>query len=432
MSQTGGGGRHVNMRSDEAPPHVVVVGAGLTAAAVAARTRTPVTVLDSRSPGGRARTDHRGGYLMNQGPHALYKAGAGRRVLARLGVKPNGHNPPLGGSLGLTDGRLAPLPINPRGFIGTDRSGPQFARVLARLAATRPSRWAGRSAREWIEDLELRPPAVALTEAVVRVSTYVADIDQLPADLAVAQLRSGLLRGVTYLDGGWATLVDGLVAAASAAGADIRAGTPVSEITGEPGRWQVVTGSGEVISAAAVVLAAGGPAAVRSLLPVTPDWGELGPEVTAACLDLGLCRPGVPFVLGLDEPLYLSPHSPPGQLAPKGGSMVHVMRYGARRASDDRSQLRRLAELDGVRDEDVVTQRFLARMVVTHSLPSPEAGLGGRPTVKSAGVSGLLIAGDWVGPVGWLADASLASGERAGLLAAEAAAARALSRSRAA
>jgi hypothetical protein len=157
----------------------------------------------------------------------------------------------------------------------------------------------------------------------------------------------------------------------------------------------------------------------------------LGPEVTAACLDLGLRRPGVPFVLGLDEPLYLSPHSPPGQLAPKGGSMVHVMRYGARRAGDDRSQLQQLAELDGVRDEDVVTQRFLARMVVTHALPSPELGLGGRPRVASAGVSGLFIAGDWVGPVGWLADASLASGESAGLLAAEAAT-RAASRRRAA
>ena len=34
---------------------------------------------------------------------------------------------------------------------------------------------------------------------------------------------------------------------------------------------------------------------------------------------------------------------------------------------------------------------------------------------------GLFLAGDWVGPDGWLSDASLASGEHAGLLAATAA-----------
>jgi phytoene dehydrogenase-like protein len=408
-------------------PHVVVIGAGLAglaAAATAARAGAAVTVLDTRSPGGRARTDERDGFHVNQGPHALYRGGEGRKVLARLGVGPTGHRPRLRGSRGLIDGELGPLPITPGGLAAGGRTGTQIARVLARIAATDPLRWAGRSAREWIEDLELRPGAEAVTEALIRVTTYVADLDRLPADLALAQARSGLRRGVSYLDGGWQTLVDGLTGSATAAGAVIRPGQAARAVVGRPGAWEVVTasGRGEAITATAVVVASGAPAAARSLLPVDADWGELGPEVTAACLDLGLRRPGPRFVLGIDEPLYLAPHCPPGDLAPEGGGLVHVMRYGARAAGPDRQQLRELAELAGVREDNVAAERFLARMVVTHVLPSPEQGLSGRPPVEVANAPGLFLAGDWVGPVGWLADAALASGERAGRLAAGAAA----------
>ena len=38
--------------------------------------------------------------------------------------------------------------------------------------------------------------------------------------------------------------------------------------------------------------------------------------------------------------------------------------------------------------------------------------------MHDSGLDGVLIAGDWVGPVGWLADGSLASGEAAGAIAA--------------
>lgn len=57
-------------------------------------------------------------------------------------------------------------------------------------------------------------------------------------------------------------------------------------------------------------------------------------------------------------------------------------------------------------------------MVVTHLLPSPERGLAGRPGVAVQGADGIYVAGDWVGQSGWLADAAMASGQRAGLLAA--------------
>jgi hypothetical protein len=180
-----------------------------------------------------------------------------------------------------------------------------------------------------------------------------------------------------------------------------------------------MTVNNERLCAGAVVVAAGGPTAVRNLLPLDPGWGDLGPEVTAACLDLGLCAGRPHIVFGLDAPLYLSPHSPPGNLAPKGGSLVHVLRYGARDGAADRDELRGLASLVGVNDENVAEERFLSRMVVTHALPSPERGLHGRPAVPVNGAPGLFIAGDWVGPVGWLADASMASGHTAGTLASQ-------------
>ena len=61
-------------------------------------------------------------------------------------------------------------------------------------------------------------------------------------------------------------LTRALLARASAAGAQIRRHARVEHVTGGPGAWQVHTDS-EVIGAAAVVVAAGRPAAARRLLP---------------------------------------------------------------------------------------------------------------------------------------------------------------------
>jgi hypothetical protein len=123
-------------------------------------------------------------------------------------------------------------------------------------------------------------------------------------------------------------------------------------------------------------------------------------------------------VFGIDEPLYLSTHGPPASLAPAGQVVVHVLRYGARTADADRAQLWDLARHAAITDDDVVTDRFLHRMVVCHGLPKPGRGLAGRPPVVVPELPGVLLAGDWVGPVGMLADASLASAEQAGRAAA--------------
>lgn len=409
-SQELGRRRHFCMREHDKDP-VVVIGAGLaglTAAATAARAGNRVVVVEAHGGGGRARSNERGGYLFNQGPHALYRGGEAWRILRDLGVPHRGHLPPLRGARGVRDGQLVGLVRGPMGSL------------IARLAKASPARWAGRSAEEWAGSLGKSRDVSELARMFIRVTSYVADLERMPADLAISQLKLGVVGGVSYLDGGWASLVAGLLSAASEAGATIRTHQSAAAINGVPGGWEVVLAGGEVLPAAAVVVAAGGPAAARKLLPVDPGWPDLGPAVTAACLDLGLRGHRPPLVFGLDQPLYLSRHCPPGNLAPRGGSLVHVMRYGARDARLDRSELHVHARLAGITDDHIVEERFLADMVVTHLLPSPDQGLAGRPEVAVPGADGIYLAGDWVGPTGWLADAAMASGERSGMLAARA------------
>lgn len=387
---------------------MVVIGAGLaglTAAATAARAGKPVVVLNAHGRGGRARTDERAGFRFNQGPHALYKGGPASRTLRALGVDHRGHLPPLNGARGSRDGTLVRLLGAPMGSI------------VPRLIAASPGKWHAHSAEEWVDSLRASGAVSDLARMLIRVSSYVADLERMPADLAISQLRLGL-RGVSYLDGGWSVLVDGLSSAASAAGAVIRSHQAATAISAAPGGWEVALAGGGTLPAVAVVVAVGGPAGARKLLPVDPGWPQLGPPVTAACLDLGLRGPGPSVVFGLDEPLYLARHCPPGDLAPGGGSVVHAMRYGARDAATDRAQLHSYARLAGIAEDQVVEQRFLADMVVTHVLPPPGAGLAGRPPVEVPGARGIYLAGDWVGASGWLADAAVASGRRAGMLAA--------------
>jgi phytoene dehydrogenase-like protein len=410
---------------------VVIAGAGLAglaAAATAARAGARVLILDEKSPGGRARTDEHDGFRFNRGPHAIYMGGPGRKVLNRLGVQPATHTPPVRGGRILAGGQLYPLLS--RRVLGI-RAAAQLTTAFLRITRARPGDFAAMSARRWIASRELTPKAAAMLEFLVRVSAYTADMDAMPADVAIGQLQ-GALKFVGYPDEGWQFLVDGLLTTATSAGAQFRPHTPVAGIVGEPGAWRVRTLPGEEIPAAAVVVATGTPAGTWRLLPdgtgpsgtgsgAGPEghvWDGLGPEVTAACLDLGIrhTRTGVAF--GLDEPLYLSPHAPAGALAPSGRGMVHVARYGATTAAADRSRLEEFARTAGIGEGDIATSRFLPNMTVVTALPAVGTGLAGRPPVAVDDGPGLFVAGDWAGPTGWLSDASLASGEQAGLLAA--------------
>jgi phytoene dehydrogenase-like protein len=289
------------------------------------------------------------------------------------------------------------------------RGKAQLARLLGLLPRIDAAKLEGRSVSDWFAGQSLRPDTEALARAVLRLSTYVADQDHFGADAAVAQLQSAAKAGVIYLDGGWGQLVDSLTRLV-----EVRRGTTVRGLDAAAGKVAVRTDDG-VVTARSVVLAAGTPDATRSMLPTDPGWGDLGEPVTAACLDVGVARVPTPgYVLGVDQPLYGTTQSPPARQAPDGQGVVAIIRYQARSAAEDRPQLEGHLGQIGVDEADIRASRFLARMVVTGVLPRADrGGLRGRPAVTATGMPGVFLAGDWVGPVGLLADASLASAREA-------------------
>ena len=405
---------------------IVVVGAGLSGLVAAATAAEPidglpprVVLVEGAQPGGRARTDDRNGFKFNQGPHAVYLQGAGRKIMLGLGIDPTGGPPALKHTFLFEDGEVYPMPASPTKLMAskllTARGKAQIAKFLPGIGKVDAAPLASTSAAEWLDGLDLQPEARQLVSMLMRTATYV-DPDVLPisADAAVRQMQMAIAEGVRYIDGGWQTMVDALLDVCAARGVAMEKKTTALSVREVDGRVEVSTSTGPIVANAAII-ASGGPAAAVGLLGDDPGWGDLGDPVTAACLDLGLTRPPErPVLFGFSEPLYLSTHCPPADLAPAGGAVVQLMRYGARDAVTDRRALDELAAAAGIDRSTIVEERLLARMHVAWTVPTAGAGgLAGRPKAAVPGHERLFVAGDWVGPVGLLADAAIASGAAA-------------------
>ena len=410
---------------------VAVIGgglAGLTAGVTLARAGVPVLLLEKASGvGGRATSRRQKGFVLNQGPRALYLGGAGERVLSELGVLFSGGRPATRGYAVLR-GQRERLPSSPVDFVRSrllnwpDKLG--YARLMARLLTAKPEQWQDRSVRDWVEQATPRPPLRQLLHALFRLSTYAADAEQQSAGAALAQLQIAIRPGVLYLDGGWQTLVDGLREAALAAGVEIITGANVIAIKHGDRATGVRLADGTSLVASAVI-AAVDPATATALVaaggPLQCALPEFVP-VRAACLDVALSRlpdPAATLALGVDAPLYLSVHSTSAELSPPGGALIHAAKYlptdDPTDPEVDKAELHVLLDLmqPGWRDV-LVTERFLPRMTVSHALVTAcRGGLAGRPGPAVAGLPGLYLAGDWVGREGMLADAALASARRA-------------------
>jgi len=355
-------------------------------------------VLEAASRfGGRAASEQREGFFLNQGPHALYAGGPGAKELKALGVELEWWNPASPNSVFVRDGKPK---RSPGGVLGL---GPLLRQVYRRP----PEELAGLSTSEWLRQTLRSEKARAAAAALVRVTTFVADQEQLSAEVAARQLRLGIAPGVRYLEGGWQSLVNALVAKAEDAGATLRTRSAVRLIHQEGGGWTVGLDE-ETLHAGVLVVAAGGPDAVAKLLgekaPAAP-----GPAAELSVLDLALHslpRRTRRFALGIDAPTYLSRHSPPDH---RGGVLLSLASY----AREPRERLEAMA--DAVQpgwQEQLVFDRFLPRMVAVSAIASPQGGgLAGRPAVERGG--GLYLAGEWIGSEGWLTDAAIASGAAA-------------------
>jgi phytoene dehydrogenase-like protein len=413
---------------------VVVIGggiAGLTAAAFAARSGAETLLIEANGDfGGRAATREISGFRFNVGPHALYLGGAAMRTLGVLGIDPPGAPPPTSGSWFVRQGALHPMAGEAADSAGSSllqgTDALEFGRAYQAIAAGFRGQ-AGDTIARALSRLTSNPLARSVLDAQVRVSTYSNSPEAVDAAAVFDQLRLAL-HGVRYLDEGWASMIAALAQAAGEAGAQVRTGRRVLSVERLAEDWRVTCAGGEIVDAAAVVLAVAPPQAAG--LAGMEIRSDLCPA-RAASLDIALSRlpdPDRTFALGLDEPTYFSVHSHTARgLAPEGGALIHVARYlapGETCSTAVRAELEALLDLlqPGWR-EVLVHAQWLPQVNVTHDQPQAlHGGLGGRTPVETA--AGLLLAGDWVGNEGMLADAAFASGRQAGELAGAVATAR--------
>ncbi len=410
---------------------VIVVGgglAGLAAAAYLGRAKRSVIVLERSSHvGGRAVTQTQGGFRFNLGPHALYE-GRGTAILRELGVPFSGGVPPTGGRA-LYRGALYALPSNPWSMLRTGLLGLgakiECGRIFAGIGRIDVAAIAGVSLSDWLERNVRRPEVRRLFESFARLTSLVNDPSAVSAGLVLGQVQLAT-RGVYYLDGGWQTLVDGLATCVEAAGARIVTGASAKAIERDGSAYVVHLDADRQYTGRNVIIAAEPRVAAKvlgsSLNGRFDAYASGAVPVRLATLDIGLTelpRPDSRLVLGIDQPIYLSVHSGIADLAAPGGTMIHVAKFlgPERRSSAEATQIELEALLDLAQPGwrmVVAERRFLPNLTAANALATAEqGGLAGRPGPEIMGAPGLYVAGDWVGPDGWLSDATLASAKSA-------------------
>jgi phytoene dehydrogenase-like protein len=415
---------------------VVVVGggmAGLTAACYLARTGVGVTLFE-KAPylGGRAATRKFSRFLFNRGGHALYTGGAASRVFEELGIAYDYGIPK--DTFVLQDGKPSPFPADPLGLLRTDvldtRDKLALVRLFVALGAAKPRALAMTSIQELL-DLKVRRPRLhRLMTALARTFVYSTALDLVSAELFVEKFQRSLRHPVHYVDGGWRTLVDELRAAAERNGARIVSDAHVESVEFGDGRARGVRlRDGSLVQASAVVVATG-PRDAKKLV----DGGEhpamrrivdgLIPA-RIACLDVALERlpvPDRPVVQDLNGPRFMSAQSVYSRIAPDGAALIIAFKQlDPRYTGDPREDERDLEDLLDVAQPGwrgaLIRRQYLPRIEAVGALPmARNGGFAGRPDSRVPGLDNLYLAGDWVGPEGFLIDACMASAQRAAQL----------------
>ena len=346
-------------------------------------------------------TDDVHGYRFNRGPHAWYLGGEGAIVLRRLGLTPTGSPPAARGAQVAYRGRTYLAPGGATSLLRTRLLGARdkvdLVAAMRRLTALDASELGSRSVRQLVDDLTGRERVAAVMHASVRLTSYVNAPDELSADVAVGQLQRAFVGGgVVYLDHGWEQLVDRLAVAVTEAGGAIRTGQGLRHVPDAP----------------AVIVAIGGPTAASA---VVGHEFPSGVPSFASSLDLGLRRvPPHRFVIGVDEPIYLSDHGGPLGMTAAGAASVSLANYLAPGDEPERRRLEAFAQRAGIAADDVVEARYLHRMTTVTAMATADGGgLAGRADATVPDRPGVFVVGDWVGRRGHLTDAVLASVEEA-------------------
>ena len=415
-------------------PEVVVIGgglSGLTTAALIARAGKTVTLFEQSSSeiGGRARTSVFDRFYFNQGAHALYLSGIGAVILQELGVKYTGGLAATKG-FAIKQGKKYQLPSS-RSSVLTTRilgisSKLEYAKFFDSLGKIDFSKLENVTVQEWLDSNIKHEDVADMIKVLLRLNTYGNDPNIQSAGPAFHQLHVAIEGGTMYLDGGWQTLVNGLVTAAKNSGARIVMGKKATKVEKNNSGWLVTLSDKTQISGKMLVIAAG-PKDAYSLFhdnerpEVVSKAAKEAKPVRMACLDIALSRlpnKDVLFALGVDSPIYFSVHSAYAKLGPEdGGALIHVAKYLGTsiepKPTEDQKELEELLDFlqPGWR-EVIIRKRPLPNMVVSNALVTAiDGGLSGRADPRI--LENLYIVGDWVGKEGLLSNASFASAKRA-------------------
>jgi phytoene dehydrogenase-like protein len=262
---------------------------------------------------------------------------------------------------------------------------------------------------------------------LARTFVYSTALDLVSAELFVEKFQRALRHPVHYVDGGWRTLVDGLRAAAERAGARIVSNVQVESVEiGNGHARSVRLRDGSVVRASTVVVATS-PRDAAKLVdggehPAMRQIVEGLIPARIACLDVALNRlpvPGRPIVQDLDGPRFMSAQSVYSRVAPEGAALIiSFKQLDPRHPGDPREDERDLEDLLDAAQPGwraaLVKRQYLPRIEAVGTLPTArEGGFSGRPGPRVTGLDNLYLAGDWVGPEGFLIDASMASARRA-------------------
>jgi phytoene dehydrogenase-like protein len=415
---------------------VVVIGggiSGLSAACYLAREDVGVTLLE-KAPnlGGRAASQNLNGFTFNRGIHALYTGGATSEVLKELGITYNYGTPD---KLFMLEGGTPHLfPSGLSQLLRTDllSTGEKLGlmRFFTALSMTKPRSVARMSVQEWLERHIPRPRLRQMVAAGARTFVYSSALDLVSAEVFVDKMQRSNKHPIHYVEGGWQYLVDALRDKAERDGARIMSGVRAEAVEHEGGRvLGVRLRHGTLLGASAVILATTPREAAKLMdegtYPTLRRAVDSLVPAKVASLDVALGRlpsPQHPVVQDMEGPRFMTAQSVYARIAPEGGAMISAFKQlDPRRPTDPREDER---ELEGLLDaaqpgwrDVLVDSQYLPRIEAVGALPTAaQGGFAGRPEVRVPGLANLYLAGDWVGPEGFLADASTASAREAARL----------------
>src|SRR5919202_185116 len=293
---------------------VIIIGgglAGLTTSALLARAGKAVTLFEhsSREIGGCARTAEIEGFYFNQGPHALYLTDATDSTLKEIGISYTGGIPAGKGYL-ISGGKKREIAGDYSSWLSGKSDGSQFfispTKIdFSQLESVTEQEWLDKNIHD-INDAEI-------IKTIFRLNTYANDPDIQSIGPVLHQIYVGTRAGVMYLDGGWQTLIDGLLSVAKNANASIVMGKKAIRVKStESSGWQVLLDNKTEVSAKIVVIAAG-PKDANSLFDDNerPDVlfkaAKEAKPIRLVCLDAALSRlkeKDTWFALGVARLLY--------------------------------------------------------------------------------------------------------------------------------